>query len=741
MTIHIAALFTIAVCSPQLAPNKPSKPAVAPGATQNQKRPDRLADLAWLAGTWASEASPDQADKNRRSSEEHWSSPRNGLMLGTHRDLHGERVFFEYLRIVQRGKKLIYIASPSGRGATEFALEKLEGQRVVFANAKHDWPKRIVYERKGDTLRAIAEGKSTRGMRRLEWSWKLQQASALRGARSVRQRSVRPRSVRQRSVRQRSVRPQSVPQRGGAATQARGIDESSIRSAARLIGLDFDAKEIDLMLPGVRRRLASFARMRRGKLGNEIYPALSFSPFLPGIADRSVRYERKPLALPNAERPSELESLAFADIPTLAALIKSRKVSCVELTKLFLARLERLDKKLACVITFTKERALEQAKRLDAELAAGKWRGPLHGIPYGAKDLFAAKGYPTTWGAKPYKDQVIDLDASVITKLEKAGAVLIAKLTLGALAWGDVWFGGKTKNPWNLERGSSGSSAGSASATAAGAVVFALGTETLGSIVSPSRECGCSSLRPTFGLVSRHGAMALSWTMDKVGPICRSALDAAIVFDAIRGSDGKDATVIDRPFAIPQNASVKGMKVGVLRGRWQNSDEFAPFFEDLKALGVELVEISLPRFPVNDLTFVLQVEGAAAFDELTRSGRDAELVRQIRNAWPNVFRSSRLIPAVEYIQANRIRTQLMRAYDKALAKCDVLVHPPYTGGILAASNLTGHPTFCAPYGQRRDGAPSCVCFTGQLADESRLLALVTAWQRRTKHHHRHPKLD
>ena len=521
---------------------------------------------------------------------------------------------------------------------------------------------------------------------------------------------------------------------------AQEIDEMSVHNAARLIGLDFEKDEVELMLPGVRRRLASFARLRDRRLGNEIYPALSFSPFLPGIANRSIRYERKELALSDVERPKDLEELAFADIPTLASLIKSRKVSCVELTKLFIARLERLDKKLACVITMTKERALEQAKALDAELETGKWRGPLHGIPYGAKDLFAAKGYRTTWGAKPFKDQVLDVDATVIQKLDKAGAVMIAKLTLGALAWGDVWYGGKTKNPWNTARGSSGSSAGSAAATAAGGVVFALGTETLGSIVSPSRACGCSSLRPTFGLVSRHGAMALSWTMDKVGPICRSAIDAAIVFDAIRGADGKDPTAVTRPFAIPQGVSVKGLKVGVLRGRWQESPEFEPFFADLRALGVELVDVSLPRFPVGDLTFILQVEGAAAFDEMTRSGRDAEMVRQIQNAWPNVFRSSRLIPAVEYIQANRIRTQLMRAYDKALATCDVLVHPPYAGGILGATNLTGHPTFCAPFGKRRDGAPNSVCFTGQLADESRLLALVIAWQQRSKHHQRHPKL-
>lgn len=537
---------------------------------------------------------------------------------------------------------------------------------------------------------------------------------------------------------------------GGERPKARdraSIDAKDIAAASHLAGLRFTDDEVDMMLPNVRGALRNFEVVRGRKLGNEIYPAFTFSPFLPGMRSRSARFERASHTAP-AKLAAKLEAsdLHFANLETLSARIYHRQISCVDLAKLFLERLRALDARLHFVISYCEDRALATARGLDEELEKGKWRGPLHGIPYGAKDLLAARGAPTTWGAKPFAEQRFDFDATVVKKLEAAGAVLICKTTLGALAWGDVWFGGKTRTPWNPKKGSSGSSAGSASAVAAGALPFAIGSETLGSIISPSVRCGCSSLRPTFGRVARTGAMTLSWTMDKLGPICRSAADAALVFEAIHGSDDADPTAREAPFAMPSKLDTKSVRIGVLRGRWTESKAGKRFLAELEALGFSLVQASLPRFPTGAMTMSLQVEGAAAFDELTRSGRDDELVRQVRNAWPNVFRAARLIPAVEYLQANRLRVELMRGYDRAFANFDVLVHPPYAGGVLGSTNLTGHPSFVAPYaeppekGSARQDAPPTVCFTGQLDDEARLLAVVRAWQDSTRYHLAQPPL-
>jgi len=539
----------------------------------------------------------------------------------------------------------------------------------------------------------------------------------------------------------------AMPQNPSSTTDVSARDR--IRISAELIGLELTDAEIELMTRTVGARRRAYAQIRAHELDNGIAPAIQFSATGPGIAIRDASIPAHKIELPDVERPADLEQLAFADIPTLASLIKSRKVTCRELTEMFLARLERMDKQLSCVITLTRKRALAQADALDKELEAGKWRGLLHGIPWGAKDLLATRGYRTTWGAKPYEDQVIDLDATVVQRLDAAGAVLIAKLTLGALAMGDVWYGGTTKNPWNPRQGSSGSSAGPAAATAAGCVPFAIGSETLGSIVSPSTRCGNSSLRPTFGRVSRYGAMALSWSMDKLGPLCRSVTDAAIVFDAIRGKDGKDPTAVDEPYTIPWKVDVKGWKVGYLRG--VNNERYTKVLAELEKLGVELVPVELPEFDTRPLRIILNAEAAAAFDLLTRSGRDDLLVRQSRNAWPTVFRAARLIPAVEYINANRQRTELMLAMHKALEGVECLVHPTYTG--LLELNLTGHPTVVVPNGfssgrRRRRGrggngpnveTPTSICFTGQLFGESRLLALADAWQRSTDYHKRHPK--
>ncbi|MBL8898738.1 MAG: amidase [Planctomycetes bacterium] len=530
-----------------------------------------------------------------------------------------------------------------------------------------------------------------------------------------------------------------LPPQEPAPEPPRAADEAArveaIRGAARLIGLELDEREARQMLGGVARNAASFRALRERELENALAPATRFHPLPPDASPRVLELPPRALELPAAKRPADLEELAFADIATLAALVRAREVSCEELAQSFLARLKRLDAELHCVISFCEERALATARARDAELAAGKWRGPLHGIPYGAKDLFAAKGAPTTWGAEPFTTQSFDEDATVIARLEAAGAVLIAKLSLGALAMGDVWFGETTRNPWNPSQGSSGSSAGSASALAAGGVVFALGTETLGSIVSPSVRCGCTALRPTFGRVSRHGAMALSWTMDKVGPMARSFGDAALVLEAIAGPDGRDGDVLPAPpFRAPASVDVRGWKVGYPADAYPEAR--GAILDELRALGVELVPLTWSSLAAGPLRVVLEVEAAAAFDELTRSGRDDLLKRQSPDAWPNLFRTARLVPAVEYVQAQRARTRLLAELHRRMEGLAAIVHPPFWW--LLEFNLSGHPTAIAPFGERRGGAPDSIAFTGQLYDEARLLALASAWQASTSHHLRHP---
>jgi Asp-tRNA(Asn)/Glu-tRNA(Gln) amidotransferase A subunit family amidase len=443
---------------------------------------------------------------------------------------------------------------------------------------------------------------------------------------------------------------------------------------------------------------------------------------------------------PRVERPPNLEDVAFWPVRHLAELIRSRAATSVELAEMYLARLEKHGPALESVITITKQRALDQARRADREIEAGRYRGPLHGIPWGAKDLLAVRGYRTTWGAGPYVDQVIDMDATVVRRLDEAGAVLVAKLTLGALAQGDVWFGGRTRNPWNLEQGSSGSSAGSAASTVAGLVGFALGTETLGSIVSPSTRCGATGLRPTFGRVSRHGAMALSWSMDKIGPICRSAEDCALVFASIVGPDGQDPSVKDAPFNWDAYVKPSALRIGFLESAFAR-DRATRSFDDasldvLRSLGADLIPVELPSgFPLSALRPILNAEAAAAFDELTRSNRD-ELLE--RSSWPDTFRTARLIPAVEYIQANRVRTEVMRATHEMMKDLDVLVVPTSGSDQLLLTNLTGHPCVVIPNGYRDDGTPVSICFIGRLYGEAEALALAKAVQDTTDFHLRHP---
>jgi Asp-tRNA(Asn)/Glu-tRNA(Gln) amidotransferase A subunit family amidase len=514
-----------------------------------------------------------------------------------------------------------------------------------------------------------------------------------------------------------------------------------IYSASNIIGMEFTASEIDSMLKDLADNLEAYLAIREIGIANSIRPALIFEP-MPFYDDKVACEELFRVSAADIRGlPEDIEELAFWSVRDLAELIRSGKISSLQLTGMYLERLKKYGQQLECIITVTEELALEQARRADEEIAAGNYRGMLHGIPYGAKDLLSTRGTRTTWGARPYKDQIIDEDATVIKKLQDAGAVLVAKLTLGALAWGDVWYGGMTRNPWDLEQGSSGSSAGSASATAAGLVAFSIGTETWGSIVSPCTRCGVTGLRPTFGRVSRAGAMALSWSMDKIGPICRTVEDCAVVFNAIRGPDGKDPTVVDHPFCYDSGTDLGSLRIGYLKNEFEKEYDYSVTdsvaLDVLSAMGFTLIPIELPALPIYPLAVILSAEAAAAFDELTRSGRDDMMVKQVREAWPNVLRASRFIPAVEYIQANRIRYMISRKMEEL--DVDIYIAPSF-GENLLLTNLTGHPCVVLPNGFDDEGHPVSISFIGRLFGEGVLLAFARAYQEETGFHGNHPPM-
>jgi len=527
------------------------------------------------------------------------------------------------------------------------------------------------------------------------------------------------------------------------------ITAEMIAAAEGVAGIEFTADEREMMRDGLARNEQAYEAIRALEIGNEVAPALLFEPDLPGvdapIADGADELRATPW--PGLARPAGDDELAYASVGQLGELLATRQISALELTDIYLERLERYDPHLLFQVTATAERARRAAGQADQERAAGRVRGPLHGIPWGAKDLFAVDGYPTSWGAAPYRDQRLEGDATVVQRLDAAGAVLVAKLTLGALAMGDVWFGGRTRNPWKPEQGSSGSSAGPGSATAAGCVGFAIGTETRGSIVSPATRNGVTGFRPTFGRVSRHGAMALSWSMDKIGPMCRSAEDCALVFAAIHGADGRDASARTTPFRWSAERDPRTLRVGFLERAFESAEGYANRDFDLETLrvlredvGIELHPVELPDFPVDALGFILTAEAGAAFDELTRSGHDDELTRQGRNAWPNILRSARMIPAVEYIQANRARAIYQVQLAEALRDVDVVVAPSYQMGILGATNLTGQPCVAVPNGFRDDGTPVSISFIGNLYQDAEALEVAHAYQKATDFHLRRPTL-
>jgi Asp-tRNA(Asn)/Glu-tRNA(Gln) amidotransferase A subunit family amidase len=587
-----------------------------------------------------------------------------------------------------------------------------------------------------------------------------------------------------------------------AQAQAKGavkITKEMIDAAAAVADVAISDDYKQMMLDDLNDQSKGYEAIYALHIPNSVEPALLFDPVVSGTNYERERKAERISAAPNIATPKNVEELAFANVRELAELMRTKKISSSALTEMYLERLKRYDAKLKFAVTLTEGRARAQAKEADREIAAGKYRGPLHGLPWGAKDLLAVKGYPTTWGAGGFEKQLIDEDAAVVQRLDAAGAVLVAKLTLGALAEGDVWFGGKTRNPWNPAQGSSGSSAGPASATAAGCVAFSIGSETLGSISSPSTRCGCTGLRPTFGLVPRTGAMALSWSMDKLGPICRSVEDCALVLSAIYGPDGKDRAVKNAAFNWDAELDWRKLRVGYLKNDFERApqppedtqkEEPAATEEEkkkreerrkrreafqqrakydrrfseaalakLQQMGVALIPVEMPKFPYDPMVAMLTAEAAAAFDELTRSGRDKLLTAQSADDWPNTFRSARFIPAVEYIQASRARRLAMDAVAKVFDSVDVIVAP--TGSQqLVITNLTGHPALILPNGFRGDdapkppaedngeedniggpGTPVSLTFLGNLYREAELLAFARAYQDATGFHRKYPKLS
>lgn len=545
-----------------------------------------------------------------------------------------------------------------------------------------------------------------------------------------------------------------------------------VDAAEKVAGLEFHSDEEAAIARALNQNLATFQQLRQVDLPPETPPALTFHPALaghtpkgPATPGRALRYARPPVR--SVTRPANLEDVAFWPVTKLASLVERKLVTSTELTRMYLDRLKKHGPGLFCVVTLTEELALAQASQADKDIAAGRYKGPLHGIPWGAKDLFATKGIKTTWGAEPYAEQVLDYDATIVERLRDAGAVLVAKLSMGALAQGGVWFGGSTRNPWNIQQSSSGSSAGPGSATAAGLVGFSIGTETRGSIISPSATNGVVGLRPTYGRVSRHGAMELSWTMDKVGPMCRYVEDCVLVLNAIYGPDGRDGSVADAAFDWNPATPLSGYRLGYVRADFEpgpagatgeagagrggrgggggrgganpaeQAAERVKIMQDVlavyRSLGARLEPVDLPNsVPVNALGFVLSVESAFAFDDLTRS-RGIDMMQN--SSWPGTFRSNRFVPAVEYLRAQRVRTLLMQEWDSFMKPYDAFLSS--NGAGLAATNLTGHPAIALKCGFQ-GGAPRALMVTGKLYEEATIARIALAYEQATDWKDRHP---
>ncbi len=522
--------------------------------------------------------------------------------------------------------------------------------------------------------------------------------------------------------------------------QGPSLTVEDLKTAQKLWGLSFTDPQLEAILGAVRNGSRNYESLRGLPISYQIEPPTVFRPT--GRMPRGSGASLRPTPVRGLKLPQKEEDVAFLSVRELAFLIRSKRISSRELTKLFLSRMKAYGEKLLCLVSLTEERALAAAKQADEELARGRYRGPLHGVPCGIKDLFATRGYPTSWGSEPHKSQRFEYDAAVVEKLESAGAVIVAKLSLGALAQGDVWFKGRTKNPWNREQGSSGSSAGSACATAAGLVPFTIGTETLGSIMSPSHQCRVTGLRPTYGRASRFGAMAVSWTMDKIGPICRNAEDCAIVFAAIQGADPRDPSSVDAPFHWRPNLDLAKLKVGFLIGANDDPKDVSRLEKDdylrlLVSMGAKPTPVRIDPVPPG-VGSVLSVEAAAAFDDFTRGPAIEELKN---SSWPNTYRSNRFVPAVEYLQAMRGRTLLMRRFEEQLGELDLLVANERGAHTLFVTNLTGHPQVLVPNGTDEQGRPRSVSFIGRLHGEAVILAAAHRLQLATGFHSKRPDLS
>ena len=521
----------------------------------------------------------------------------------------------------------------------------------------------------------------------------------------------------------------------------------SVDSALKLSGLNLGNVNREWLHEGLKTYMQFYRELRKYPMTNQVPPAVWFNPIPIGKAPIDYLGSAVPESGSkiDVKRPANRNMLAYYPVSMLAELIRTRQVSSLELTEFFLERLKKYNSQLNCVITFTDDLAIASAKKADAEIAAGLYRGPLHGIPFGVKDLLAVKGYPTTWGAAPYKTQQFDESATAVQQLQDAGAVLLAKMSLGELAMDDIWFGGLTRNPWDPEQGSSGSSAGSASAVSAGLLPFAIGSETWGSIVSPSTRCGVTGLRPTYGRVSRTGAMALSWTMDKIGPICRNADDCALIMQVISKKDPRDPAQYDLPFVYPCKTELKKLRIGYLKSAFENDTlnraNNLMALENIRKMGVEPVPMELPGdLPLQSLGLILEAEAATAFDELTRSGKVDELTRQEKGYWPDLFRRARFIPAVEYLQANRFRTQLITEFDALFSKVDIIVSPSMDDAQSLMTNLTGNPCIVVPNGLYDGKHPGSISFIGNLFSESLLISFAKAYQDATPYEEMHPPL-
>ena len=543
-----------------------------------------------------------------------------------------------------------------------------------------------------------------------------------------------------------------APSAPAAATTPTGITAESLGIAQQIVGVNLPLPEREQARSLVQNNLANVEAIRKVSVPLELEPAFSFHPFhsiRPAVPSKPTAASPRstPCAVTLRAKPANLEDVAFESVAQLGARLRARQFTSTDLTKMYLSRLKRADAALFCVVTFTEALALEQAAQADKEIRAGKWRGPLHGIPYGIKDLFATKDILTTWGAKPYSTRVPDYDATAVVRMREAGAVMIAKLSTGELAVGDIWFRATTRNPWNPERGSSGSSAGPASASSAGLVGFAVGTETGGSIISPASTCGVVGLRPTYGRSSRFGCMTLRWTLDKVGALARTVADTALVLEALHGPDGKDETVVDLPFVWNGAASVKGKRLGYIEREFTAANAASKplldaALETYRRAGATLVPMSMPDLPANALYAILNAEAGAMFDELVRSGGINEMADKGTNGRANQLRASRFISAVDYIRAQRVRTLLLQQVN-ALFAGPSAVHAflaPSSSGSVTACNLTGHPAITVPCGFA-NGLPVGLMVTGPLYEEARILDVAAAFESATEFHTKHPAVS